>query len=35
LQNPEAFEYTIDQIAEKIKDADIIIGLDARGFLFA
>lgn len=35
LQNPEAFEYTINQLAQKIKDADIIIGLDARWFLFA
>ncbi len=35
LQNPEAFEYTINQLSEKIIDADAIIGLDARGFLFA
>lgn len=35
LQNPEAFEYTINQLSEKIIDADVIIWLDARGFLFA
>ncbi|MDP2090220.1 MAG: adenine phosphoribosyltransferase [Candidatus Gracilibacteria bacterium] len=35
LQNPIAFNETIDRFSQLIKDADVIIGLDARGFLFA
>ena len=35
LQNEEAFKYVIDEISEKIKDVDVIIWLDARGFIFA
>ncbi len=35
LESPKAFSYCIDIMAEKITDADIIIWLDARGFLFA
>ncbi len=35
LWNPEAFNKAIDLLSEKAKDADKIIGLDARGFIFA
>lgn len=34
LANGEALSYTIDKMAEMSKNADIIIGPDARGFLF-
>lgn len=35
LQNPIAFNETIDRFSQLIKDADVIIWLDARWFLFA
>lgn len=37
LQNPEAFKYTIDKIAEhfKKKSIDVIVGIESRGFIFA
>lgn len=34
LANGEALNYTINKIADNAKDADIIVGPDARGFLF-
>lgn len=34
LSNPEAFKFTVDKMAEDIKWADAIVGLDARGFIF-
>ncbi|AXE61084.1 adenine phosphoribosyltransferase [[Mycoplasma] phocae] len=34
LANGEALHYTIDRMAELAEDADIIVGPDARGFLF-
>ncbi|UVD81968.1 adenine phosphoribosyltransferase [Mycoplasma iguanae] len=34
LANGAALNYTIEKMAELAKDADIIIGPDARGFLF-
>lgn len=34
LQNPKALHYTIHQLSTKVKDADVIVGLDARGFIF-
>ncbi|TPR54298.1 adenine phosphoribosyltransferase [Metamycoplasma neophronis] len=34
LANGEALHYTIDKMAEMAKDADIVVGPDARGFLF-
>lgn len=34
LDNPEALQYTINWLADHCKDADIIVGPDARGFLF-
>ncbi|RIV16816.1 adenine phosphoribosyltransferase [Mycoplasmopsis gallopavonis] len=34
LANGEALHYTIEQIAKNCADADIIVGPDARGFLF-
>ncbi|MCP4762652.1 MAG: adenine phosphoribosyltransferase [archaeon] len=36
LQNPEAFKYSIDQLAEKFKDlgATTIVGAESRGFIF-
>ena len=37
LQNPEAFKYVVDQMADSIKDipCDVIVSLESRGFLFA
>lgn len=37
LQNPEAYRYVIDTMAETIKDipCDVIVSLESRGFLFA
>ncbi|ACF07397.1 adenine phosphoribosyltransferase [Metamycoplasma arthritidis] len=34
LANGEALHYTIEEMAKLAKDADIIVGPDARGFLF-
>ncbi|MDD2907188.1 MAG: adenine phosphoribosyltransferase [Candidatus Gracilibacteria bacterium] len=34
LQNPVVFSKTIDDLSEKIGDIDVIVGLDARGFVF-
>lgn len=34
LANGEALNYTIKQMAELSKDVDVIVGPDARGFLF-
>ncbi|MFA7284624.1 MAG: adenine phosphoribosyltransferase [Candidatus Absconditabacterales bacterium] len=34
LQNPKALHHTIHQLSTKVKDADVIVGLDARGFIF-
>jgi adenine phosphoribosyltransferase len=36
LQNPEAFKYAIDVMAEKLKDTefDVILGPESRGFIF-
>lgn len=35
LQDPGAFSYAIDLLAEKSKNSDVIVWLDARGFIFA
>jgi len=35
IQKPEVFRACVDELALLIQDADVIIGLDARGFLFA
>lgn len=35
LAQPEAFAASVDMLAELVKDADKIVGLDARGFIFA
>lgn len=35
ISNPEAFCYTIDKLSESLQDADKIVWLDARGFIFA
>lgn len=35
IQEPTVFRACVDELALKIQDADVIIGLDARGFLFA
>lgn len=37
LQNPEAYKYVIDTMADAIKDipCDVIVSLESRGFLFA
>lgn len=34
LANGEALNYTVNKMAEYAKDADVIVGPDARGFLF-
>lgn len=34
LANPEAFNHSVDLLAELVKDADKIIWLDARWFIF-
>lgn len=34
LANGEALNYTVNKMAEFAKDADVIVGPDARGFLF-
>lgn len=34
LANPESLEYIVDKFANEAKDADVIVGPDARGFLF-
>lgn len=36
IENPEAFKYCIDQIAEHYKqeDYDVIVGVESRGFIF-
>lgn len=34
LSSPEAFEYCIDSLAKNISDADVIVWLDARWFIF-
>jgi len=35
LGNPKAFQKTINVMAEAISDCDVIVSLDARGFIFA
>lgn len=35
LSSPEAFSYCIKILSENLKNADVILGLDARGFIFA
>lgn len=35
IHTPEVFRACVDELALLISDADVIIGLDARGFLFA
>ncbi len=35
LATPEALNYVLDKMADASKDADVIVGADARGFLFA
>lgn len=35
LLEPDVYTQLIDQLADYVKDADVIVGLDARGFLFA
>ena len=36
LQNPEAFRYACDQLADRYKDnkPDVIVGIESRGFIF-
>lgn len=34
LLHPEVFSSVVDTLAEKIGDTDVIVGLDARGFIF-
>jgi adenine phosphoribosyltransferase len=37
LQNRDAFRYTLDQMTELYKDAqvDVVVGIESRGFIFA
>ena len=35
LANPEAFNSAVDAMAKNISECDVIVGLDARWFLFA
>ncbi len=35
LATPEAFNFAIDSLSKNIIDCDVIVWLDARGFLFA
>ncbi len=34
LSHPKAFTYTIDAFVENMRDVEVIVGLDARGFIF-
>ncbi len=34
LSNPEALDYTINELSQKCIDSDVIVWLDARGFIF-
>ncbi|WP_416754318.1 adenine phosphoribosyltransferase [Mycoplasma sp. 654] len=34
LNNPDAFNYVIDEMSKYVADADIIVAPDARGFIF-
>ena len=34
LKNPHALQYVVHQLSEQVKNADVIVGLDARGFIF-
>lgn len=34
LKHPRAYTYTIQELCERVKDADVIVWLDARGFIF-
>ncbi len=34
LSNPEAFASSVDQMAANMKDVDVLVALDARGFIF-
>ncbi len=34
LKHPRAYKYTIQELCERVKDADVIVWLDARWFIF-
>ena len=34
LSHPEAFHYVVDELTKKVIDADVIVWLDARWFIF-